>query len=325
MTYFVDTQGLIYWALGQCLQERRRSLRVVLSYVPGKTGGYRKCVFHGYDFEVERLRRACADEDSPEIAERVISLRRHHRRSGDQYLALPSEEVDRVYEPARPTTHDEGKLFDPGVLDALRKLIANLHIELDHVRFYGRAACELSPGSAQGDVDIVLDRLHYRATIEREAARRAEIPLDGLDQFFSSDPHRLAAVKRRWSLSQLELDVYGTTLQLDVKIAARRPPEHGRLFYDRSWGRLQPVDGLELEVTDATWAFSPAPLLWARTKDGTTVSISSKHYMFSGIATEDDKIKVTGVMDKAGERIALTDPVKHFVVVQLPPAVRFVE
>jgi hypothetical protein len=319
MTYFADSKGLIYWALGHALQDGRRRLRAVLSYVPTSTGGYRKCVFHGYDFEVEQFRDTCAENEVDSLVERVLSFVRRDRRSGDQYLALPRREIDVLYEPIGVETYGVDKFLDPVVLDALRRRLKALDVHSDDVRFYGRVACGIKPNGKLGDVDIVLDQPTYRAVIEREASRRKKIPLDGLDRFFLNDARRLATVKRRWSLSQLALQVGEETVQLDVKVAApERPTEHARLYYDRSWGRLHEIHDVEITVTDATWALSPAPLLEGATTDGRSVTVSSKHYMFSGMATEDDIIHVTGVMDDSRQRLALTDPFKHFVAVDLP-------
>jgi hypothetical protein len=319
MTYLADRGGLIYWALGRSLQAREDALRVVLSYVPIGDGGYRKCVFHGYDFEVERLERRCGTDVADGVVGRVTSLVQSDDVAGDQYLALPVRDVDEVFGPVRIEAAGEKELLDPDVLVALRERLDHLGVDAEDVRFYGRVACGLAPNGSPGDVDIVLDQLRYRTRVEGDAATREKITLDGLDPFFRDDPHRLATVKRRWSLSQLELDACGRTIQLDVKVTdEERPNDVARLYYDRSWGRLGEVIDLRLTVTDADRVLSPAPLLRGRTSDGTVVSVSSKHYMYSGMATVGDNIRVTGVADESGQRIALTNPVKHYVLVDLP-------
>lgn len=310
MTYLVDHQGLIYWTLGAWLQERAATLRVVLSYVP-TFRGHRKCVVHGYDFECGRLQ----GEFPGAIADRVISLRQCDEATGDQYLALPIVEVDRTFAPVG--VYDEGldDLLDANVLDALRKRLVALGVDPHHVRFYGRVGCGLPHDGTQGDVDIVLEGLGYRHAVERDASAREKISLEGLNTFFLENPHRLAAVKRRWSLSQLELDACGTPIQLDVKVVdTKRSEGADRLYHAESWGRLQTVNDLWVIVTNADSVLSPAPLVQGTTTDGKNVSVSSKHYMFSGMATEGDILRVTGVMDESKTRIALTDPVKHFVV-----------
>lgn len=322
MTYLVDVAGLIYWTLGPPLQDLTNALRVVLSYVPS-VGGHRKCVVHGYDFEFDRLQKWYPRR----IVERVTALRQCDEASGDQYLALPLGEVDRIFAPIGINGDEAADLLNAEVLDALRERLNALEVDSRDVRFYGRVACGLSRDRVCGDVDIVLDGLHYRKAVERDARGREKISLHDVDSFFLESPYRLEAVKRRWSLSQLELDACGTSMPLDVKVVDPQPPESTtRLYYCRdSWGTLRPANGIELTVTDAGGALSPAPLIHGVTTDGKSLSVSSKHYMFSGLATEGDTIRVTGVMDESGTRVALTDPIRHFVVPDFQAGYLFVE